>query len=66
MVIAPLPRARHLEVRITDLSDMTQKTKVPYHGRYWHAKELAATALSDKCRSEFVVLHLQLVTTQYE
>jgi hypothetical protein len=32
------PSARHLEVRITSLSDMTLKTEVPIHGRSWYDK----------------------------
>jgi hypothetical protein len=39
-MIAPLLRAQYLEVRITDLSDMTLKFNVgPVPQQVWHVKE---------------------------
>lgn len=57
-MVAPLPNARHLEVRIAGFSDTTLK-RGSRVATGVDALTLTGTALSAKHRFKFVVLHLQ-------
>jgi hypothetical protein len=48
IVIGPLPRARHVEVRIADLSDTTVKTAVPCYSRRFKTRKRTFTAESHR------------------
>jgi hypothetical protein len=58
--IAPSPIAKHLEVRITGLSNMSLKNRVPCHSTHWHVKKaLVLKTVNAQHRSKFADLHLQ-------